>query len=121
MHYWEEMRSKWGFGDGDAVPRGADLYREVYINVINALAERDGAEYRAFPFDRMGLHNWCIILIAPKDAELDADGAPMTGFAGDEVLAAQIEEACDMGLDAYVEVRARILADDLAALVAGIA
>jgi hypothetical protein len=118
MHYWEEMRSKWGFGDGDAVPRGADLYREVYVNVINALAERDGAQYRAYPFDRAGLHNWCLIAIAPKDAEVDADGVPVTGFADDDVLAAQIEEACDLYLDDLVQVEVRLQAGDLANLLA---
>jgi hypothetical protein len=115
------MRSKWGFGDGDAVPKGAGLYREVYVNVINALAERDGAEYRAFPFDRMGLHNWCLIVIAPKDAEVDADGVPVTGFADDDVLAAQIEEACDLYLDEYVQVEVRLQAGDLANLLARLA
>jgi electron transfer flavoprotein alpha/beta subunit len=121
MHYWEEMRSKWGFGDGDAVPQGADLYREVYINAINALAERDGAQHRAYPFDRAGLHNWCLIAIAPKDVEVDADGTPVTDFAGDEALAAQIEEAMTMGLDEYVQVEVRLQADDFANLLARLA
>lgn len=121
MQYWEEMRSKWGFRDGDAVPQGADMFRKVYVDVINALAERDGAEYRAYPFDRGGLHNWCMILIAPKDADLSADGVVASGVAEDDVLAAQIAEAYDMELDAYVEVRTRLLADELTDLLTRIA
>lgn len=121
MQYWEEMRSKWGFGDGDAVPNGADLFRKVYVDAVNALAERDGAEYRAFPFDRTGVHNWCMILIAPKDADLSANGVVASGVAEDDVLATQIAEAYDMELDAYVEVRTRLLTDELTDLLARIA
>jgi hypothetical protein len=120
MKYWEEMRSKWGFGDGETVPHGADLFRKVYVDVVNALAERDGAEYRAYPFDRAGLHNWCMILIAPKDAEVDADGCPQ-GEADDMVLAAQIAEAESGYLDDLVQVEVSIRLDCLTDLLARIA
>jgi hypothetical protein len=120
MKYWEEMRSKWGFGDGETVPHGADLFRKVYVDVVNALAERDGAEYRAYPFDRAGLHNWCMILIAPKDAEVDADGCPQ-GETDDMVLAAQIAEAESGYLDDLVQVEVSVRLDCLTDLLARIA
>lgn len=31
MKYWEEYQSKWGFGDGDAVPPDAWALRYVYV------------------------------------------------------------------------------------------
>ena len=37
MNYWSEMQSKWGFGDGDAVPAGIEHYRTAYILAVSAL------------------------------------------------------------------------------------
>ena len=31
MKYREDFQSKWGFGDGDAVPPDAYLLRKVYV------------------------------------------------------------------------------------------
>jgi len=36
MKYWEEYQSKWGFGDGDAVPPDAWALRYVYVREIGA-------------------------------------------------------------------------------------
>lgn len=62
MHYWEEMQSKWGFSDGDAVPAGASVYRKIYIQAVNRLAEQLNSDVRAVAYDWMGLHNYCLIL-----------------------------------------------------------
>jgi hypothetical protein len=40
MRYWDNMRTKYGFNDGGAVPDGAEIYRAVYIRAVNQLAEQ---------------------------------------------------------------------------------
>lgn len=62
MRYWEEMQSKWGFNDGEAIPEGVEYYRTVYIRAINRLAEQLGSQVRAVAFNRSGVHNFCLVL-----------------------------------------------------------
>jgi len=62
MRYWDEMRTKYGFNDGGAVPDGAEVYRAVYIRAVNKLAEYLQSGVRAVAYDRAGVHNWCLIL-----------------------------------------------------------
>ena len=57
MKYWDEYQSKWGFGDGDAVPPDAWAHRFVYVREINRLAEAKGSSVRLLAFDRGGMHN----------------------------------------------------------------
>ena len=57
MKYWEEYQSKWGFGDGDAVPPDAWALRYVYVLEINRLAAKLGSAVRLFAYDRPGMHN----------------------------------------------------------------
>lgn len=35
MRYWDDMRTKYGFNDGGAVPDSAEVYRTVYIRAVN--------------------------------------------------------------------------------------
>ena len=63
MIYWEEMQSKWGFGDGERVPTHVEKNRTVYIQLVNKLAEILGSTIRAVAYDRAGVHNWCLILL----------------------------------------------------------
>ncbi len=52
MKYWDEYQSKWGFGDGDAVPPDAYLLRYVYVRELNReLVKRDSA-VRLLAYDR---------------------------------------------------------------------
>jgi hypothetical protein len=96
MNYWDDMQSKFGFGDGEAVPEGAECYREVYISVVNALAEKLGSGVRAVPWDRPGCHNWCLILFA-KAGKLDTPEA-----AVDKEMGEAIEIARCGDLDGWV-------------------
>lgn len=67
MKYWEEFNSKFGFGDGDAVPPDAWALRYVYVREINRLAKAKGSAVRAYAFDRGGMHNPYMILRADAD------------------------------------------------------
>ncbi len=62
MRYWEDMQSKWGFSDGNAIPDGIEAYRTVYVQTVNRLAEQLGSTVRAVAYDRPGVHNWCLLL-----------------------------------------------------------
>ena len=42
MKYWGELQTKWGFGDGDAMPPDGNACREFYMREINRFA-RTGA------------------------------------------------------------------------------
>lgn len=66
MRYWEEMGHKSGFNDGCALPEGIDLYRDVYIKAVNALAAKHGSKIRVVPFDRSGIHNPVLWMYVPK-------------------------------------------------------
>lgn len=111
MHYWDEMQSKWGFNDGESIPPHIDLYRSVYIQAVNAIAEELGSEYRARAYDRAGLHNWCMVVTVPKDAtDPEAPGVP-EGWDG--ALRRAIALADEMQLDDYVHTTAEIQQDEL--------
>lgn len=71
MKYWEEFQSKWGFGDGDAVPPDACALRYVYIREINRLAAANGSAARLVAYDRPGMHNPYLICRVPADLVKD--------------------------------------------------
>lgn len=62
MKFWEDMQSKWGFNDGNAIPEGVEDYRTVYICAVNRLAEQLNSKVRAVAYNRPGLHNYCLII-----------------------------------------------------------
>src|SRR4051794_25024654 len=62
MRFWNEMQSKYGFADGEAIPEGVDVFRAVYIRAVNVLAAQLGSTVRAVVYDRPGIHNSCLIL-----------------------------------------------------------
>lgn len=116
MRYWEDMRSKYGFNDGGAVPDGAEVYRAVYIRALNTLAEQLNSRIRAVAYDRSGAHNWCLILFydlndvqaytpdeLAEPLELSADEV----LAPDEALAEAIRQAYRLDLDSFVWVEVR--------------
>jgi hypothetical protein len=110
MRYWDDMTSKYGFNDGSAVPLEADACRQVYVRVVNKIAETKDSTVRAIMYDRKGLHNWCMILFesvanpreygssCPSDGEFPA-------IEPDEAMEEAIEEAADLDLDEFVEVK----------------
>ena len=67
MRFWEDMQSKWGFSDGEAIPAGIEDYRTVYIRAVNRLAEQLDSQVRAVAFNRAGLHNFCLVLFHRVD------------------------------------------------------
>lgn len=67
MKFWDDMNTKYGFGDGNCYPDGIELYREVYIKTINRLAEKLGSRCRVVPYDRPGVHNFCLRFFVSKE------------------------------------------------------
>jgi hypothetical protein len=62
MKYWEDYQSKWGFGDGDAVPPDAALLRQVYCRELNRELQKRKSTVRLLAWDRPGVHNPLLIL-----------------------------------------------------------
>ena len=71
MKYFDEMQTKWGFGDGGLVPPDAEACRTVYVEALNQVAAKLGSELRAYAYDRPGMHNTFLILFRGKDAQTD--------------------------------------------------
>jgi hypothetical protein len=57
---YEEMRSKYGFNEGATVPEGVEAVRKKIIGLINKGLPKNSL-IEACPYDRMGIHNWCLI------------------------------------------------------------
>lgn len=56
---YEEMRNKYGFNEGASVPEGIEQVRKKIVDLINK--GLDDSLIEAYPVDRAGLHNWCLI------------------------------------------------------------
>ncbi|MBL8166193.1 MAG: hypothetical protein JNJ61_29690 [Anaerolineae bacterium] len=119
MRFWEDMQSKWGFSDGDAVPDGVEVYREIYIRAVNQLAEQLNSSVRVVAYDRVGVHNWCLIVMHPLSdlrargietftthTDIDAETAE-----ADEAMEDAIRQAYELDLDSFAEVTVT-LSDD---------
>ena len=113
MRYWDDMRTKYGFNDGGAVPDGAEVYRTVYIRAVNQLAEQLSSGVRATAYDRAGVHNWCLILFYDVNAlsgRTHNELAEPLDIAADEVLepdeamSEAIRQAYLLDLDSFVQV-----------------
>ena len=100
MKYWSDMRRKSGFDDGNAEPAGCDLYRYVYIQAVNTLAEQFGSNVRAVAHDSMGSHNRCMILLrwVGQAEEVEPDDG----------MKSAIVAALERGLDDFVVTRVSI-------------
>lgn len=111
MQYLSEMRTKYGFSDGEAIPPGIEIYREMYVKVINDLAEFLGSRYRAEAYDRVGVHNWCLIIFKNLDnPELwDTDEY-------DEEFESALASAYDVCVDCFINVKVSISKKDLRGL-----
>jgi len=120
MKYWEDMCSKYGFGDGDAVPVEAALVRELYVRTVNLVAERNGSSTRAVCYDRPGCHNSVMIIFvdAVMFGTLTADQVegkadlPEAAFHTQEppdgAWNDAVAECADMCLDDYIDVEVKL-------------
>lgn len=122
MRYWDDMRTKYGFNDGGAVPDGAEVYRAVYIRAVNKLAEQLNSGVRAAAYDRAGVHNWCLILLydvkgltsrTPDELTEPLDISAGEVLEPDEAMGEAIRQAYLLDLDSFVQVSIA-LSDDFA-------
>ncbi len=119
MRFWEDMQSKYGFSDGEAMPDGIEVYREVYIRAVNQLAEQLDSSVRVVAYNRAGVHNWCLILmhhLSDLQAQHIEDFTAHVNIAAetceiDEGMEEAIRQANELELDSLVEVTVTV-ADD---------
>jgi len=113
MRYWDDMRTKYGFNDGGAVPDGVEVYRAVYIQAVNQLAEQLNSSVRAVAYDRAGVHNWCLILfydvndLAGRTPDELAEPLDVSGgevLDPDAAMDEAIGQAYLLDLDSFVQV-----------------
>jgi hypothetical protein len=62
----EELRTKWGFEDGNMVPAGAEEARSLLVHAFNRLLS-DDCPVEAYAYDRDGVHNPYLLLFRRKD------------------------------------------------------
>lgn len=76
--YYKEMRSKYGFNEGDT-PEGIEKIRNLIIKKVNTKLRKSKElkKLRLAEFDRPGLHNWCLIEFWDGDDCLDEPTAEM--------------------------------------------
>jgi hypothetical protein len=124
VKYWEEFQSKWGFGDGDAVPPDAQACRHVYVREINRLADQKGSAVRLLAYDRPGMHNCYLIVRVPAELVQDVPTEKLCvgqwegGWeptdpnwkepTADGAMESAIQAAFDLDLDGYVETEVRV-------------
>lgn len=73
---YEEMRTKWGFQDGNVIPEGAEESRDLLVEAINAFLP-ENCPTEAYAYDRPGMHNCYLILYRNKeDHSKDEEPAP---------------------------------------------
>lgn len=65
---YQEMRTKWGWSDGDREPAGSYDVRDEIVKIINSNLP-DDCPIEAYGYDRPGLHNGALILYREKGSE----------------------------------------------------
>jgi len=123
MKFWDDMQSKYAFGDGGSVPAEAFLCRRVYVEAVNAIAAYKGSNIRCAAYNRPGCHNSCLIvmmtltqfeqltqsqIIGDEDYDNAILGDEDDAILGDEEFEAAMEEANERGLDDYVIVEPKL-------------
>ena|SRR6266496_3708346 len=103
MKYFDEMQTKWGFGDGGLVPPDAKACRTVYVEALNQVAVKLGSELRAYAYDRPGMHNPFLILFRGKDVKTDHEE-----LEPDEPMIEAITCCGGLDLDDLVEVQVTV-------------
>ena len=127
MRFWDEMLTKYGFGDGDSIPDGIGLYRDVYLKVVNKLAELKGSGHRYVPYDRNGVHNFYLICLVPAEwfdtvylpqqtdshvwqsADDSLGKVEIPDNEQDAQMREAISDAVDLQLDQYLDVTVMVL------------
>lgn len=109
MRYWEDMRSKYGFNYGQEIPPDAEKCREVYVKVVNALAEKLGSKIRVEEYNRPGFHNYCLILFVRLGENSTVENEPKP----DDELKEAIDRAFELDLDGLFSTEVRIKENDL--------
>ena len=61
---WEDFAEKFGFNDGDGTEGRDYRARDILVGLLNEQPEMKTAKVRAVAYDRPGVHNGCMILIA---------------------------------------------------------
>lgn len=116
MQFWEDMRSKWGFNDGGAIPAGIEDYRTVYIQAVNCLAEQLDSQVRAVAYNRPGLHNYCLILFyrvedlkdVPVERYIDHVDIPAEVVGPEDAMQEAVWQAQEHRLDEWVLVSVEV-------------
>ena len=80
---YQEMRDKYGFNEGPTIPEGVEIVRKKIIGLINKGLPKDSL-IEACSYDRMGIHNWCLIEYRNKHTK-HISGEP--GAEAQEILA----------------------------------
>jgi hypothetical protein len=104
MKYFDEMQTKWGFGDGGLVPPDTEACRTVYVEALNQIAAKLGSEVRAYAYDRPGAHNPFLILFREKEAQMDHEE-----LEPDEPMIEAIACCNGLDLDDLVDVQVAIV------------
>lgn len=112
MRFWEEMQGIYGFSDGESVPDGATTYRAIYIRSVNRLAEQLDSSVRVVAYDRVGVHNPCLVLfyrLSDLSTQRIQDFTLYSDFvaeivSADTAMEAAIEQAKLMDVDRFVVV-----------------
>lgn len=115
MRYWDDMQTKYGFSDGNAIPPDAEVCREIYVRTMNLLLEKHESKVRVMPYDRPGTHNPLLIVNVPVDLFKDKEGFnPPDKWEepnADEPYQLACSEAMGMFLDDYVETKVQVAGD----------
>lgn len=124
MKFWEDMNTKYGFNDGSAYPEGVEIYRDIYCKSVNKLAADKNSEFRVVPFDRHGVHNFCLWFLVSKtwfenvflpqqktgELWISVD-VPNDEQTPDEAFESAVEDAMELDIDGFVEVNVTVSDD----------
>lgn len=114
MKYYKEFETKFGFNDGESIPNDAPEHRQVYVQFLNAIAEKLGSTVRAIAWDRPGCHNPYLILLVPADKVDSYDKDRPECVPSDEAWDQAEEIAEGANLDDCIETKVTIKQDYLA-------
>ncbi len=102
MQYWEDFLTKFGFQDGGTTPPGVEYYRDVYIQAINAIAERRRSWFRVQAYNRDGIHNSWMVSFKNIITDIEEKMIVYDIRDTDDHFRDAVEEAKEQYLDEYV-------------------
>lgn len=83
--YLHEMTTKWGFNDGELVPRDAEAARNVMVKIIAAWLKQNHPDHKVVKYNRPGFHNWCLILFKKGKDEWVDPPSEIYSFLADQL------------------------------------